>query len=265
MFFKTSDGFQLFYDYRLSDNNNPVIVLLNGLTQSTVSWYGVSQFLEPHANVLMLDFVLQGQSDQNSPERDFSRHAADVAELMNHLHCYPATIAGISYGSLVAQHLAVEHPEVVRKLVLISTFAHKTPIYKAIELSWKNALQLGGYELLLDVMLPYVLGQGYFSNPLIPIDVLKNMRKENQPQISSLTKLMWATENRKDYLNELSGLKLPVSIIQGEADLLFPVYFAEAIQAVIPGSELHIIRGKGHTLNLEAISELSELLKAALS
>jgi 3-oxoadipate enol-lactonase len=209
-----------------------------------------------------MDFIFQGQSDKTGKSRSFDQHAKDVLRLLDELKLNKVVLAGLSYGSLVAQHFAVLFPQRLEKLVLMSTFAHKTAYYDAIELAWWRALELGGYPLMLDIMLPSVLSEDYFKNPLIPIDLMKQARQDVNNEKEALFKLMQATKERQDYRNELKKIKTPTIVIQGEKDLLFPIHMAEEVVKNIPGSVFKIIPGAGHTLNLEAIPQMSKEIKA---
>lgn len=157
---------------------------------------------------------------------------------------------------MVAQNFAVNHPTFVKKLILVSTFAHKTPYYEAIELSWWRALELGGYNLMLDIMLPSVLSEGYFANPIIPIQLMKEARLDAQLNKQAIFNLMQATKERKDYRQELEKISAPTLIIQGEKDLLLPVHLANEVHKHIKGSKLKVIKNAGHTLNLEHVPEV---------
>ena len=178
-------------------------MFLNGLTQSTDSWLLVEPYFKETYKLILLDFIFQGQSDKDGPWRDFDTHARDVKTLLEHEHIEQAHLIGISYGSLVAQHFAVKYPSYLSKLILLSTFAHKTPYYEAIELAWWRALEMGGYSLMLDVMLPSVLSETYFSNPLVSIEKLKNARRDVNLKPEAIFKLMKATKERKDFRKQL--------------------------------------------------------------
>ncbi len=260
MIFKTQDNLDLYYETRGNEKSEKKIIFLNGLTQTTIAWEFVinPQLMDHH--ILLVDVIFQGRSGRAEKHRSFDEHADDIFGLCQHVFGQGVVVAGISYGSLIAQHLVLKHPLQVKKLILISTFAHKTPLYRSIELSWKNALHFGGYDLLLDVMLPYVLGKSYFDNPYIPIDTLKNLRKDLKPDAANIFKLMMATEERPDYRENLKKIDVPTLIIQGENDSLFPVYFAEEVHAAIAGSVLKVIENCGHTINLEAPKVLAELI-----
>lgn len=261
MFCKTEDGLNLYYEVQGNLSAPKTIVFLNGLSQSTIAWILTTPHFKDNYRIVLLDFIFQGQSDKSGESRSFDRHAKDVLGLLDELKIQKVILAGLSYGSLVAQHFAVLFPQRLEKLILLSTFAHKTPYYDAIEYAWWRALELGGYPLMLDIMLPSVLSEEYFRNPLIPIEMMKQARQEVNGEKEALFKLMQATKDRSDYRNELKKITAPTVVIQGEKDLLFPISTAVEVSKNIPNSQFKIILGAGHTLNLEAIPQMSKEMK----
>jgi 3-oxoadipate enol-lactonase len=255
MFVFTRHNRKLYYEI-INPHCSETLVFLNGLTQSTVSWALMTPNFRKY-KIVLLDFIFQGKSDKVGEWQNFDEHAADVLSVLNQERIEQSFIAGLSYGSLVAQNFARNYPQVVKKLVLMSSFCHKTPYYEALETSWWQALKLGGYSLLLDVMLPTVLSEGYFQNPLIPIDLMKQARVEANQDAEALFKLMHATRERGDFREELSKLKVQTLVIHGEKDLLFPLHMGQEVARSIPGAQLKVIRNVGHTLNLEGIKETS--------
>ena len=258
MIVKTHDNLNLYYDIQGNPHATETLVFLNGLTQSTLSWFFVLPFFKTKYRIVLIDFIFQGQSDKTGEWRNFDTHAKDVICVLEKEQIKKASVIGLSYGSLVAQHLAVNHPQYLNKLVLLSTFAHKTPYYEAIELGWWRALEIGGYSLLLDIMLPSVLSENYFKTPIIPIDLMKASRKEVNENTDAIFKLMRATKERGDYRSMLQKITTPTLIIQGEKDLLLPVHLAQEVHKNILGSQLKVLLNAGHTLNLEHVQEVSE-------
>jgi 3-oxoadipate enol-lactonase len=261
MFCKTHDNLNLYYEVHGNVSSAKTIVFLNGLSQSTIAWILTLPHFKDY-KIILLDFIFQGQSDKTGESRSFDQHAKDVLAVLDELKLNKVILAGLSYGSLVAQHFAVLFPQRLEKLILLSTFAHKTAYYDAIELAWWRALELGGYPLMLDIMLPSVLSEEYFKNPLIPIDLMKQARQDVNNEKEALFKLMQATKERADYRNELKKITTPAIVIQGEKDLLFPVHMAAEVAKSISGCELKIIPAAGHTLNLEAVPQMSKEIKA---
>lgn len=261
MFCKTTDNLNIYFEVQGNENAKETLVFLNGLSQSTVSWILTTPYFKNDYRIVLIDFIFQGQSDKTGEWRSFDTHARDVVSVLDYLKIDKAIVAGLSYGSLVAQHLAINHGNRISKLLLISTFAHKTPYYDAIELSWWRALEFGGYNLMLDIMLPSVLSENYFLNPLIPIDLMKQTRQEANEDKQALFKLMRATKERIDYRPELKKITVPSIVIQGEKDLLLPVHMAGEVAKAIPNSQFKVIPHVGHTLNLEAVPQMVAIIK----
>ena len=265
MYCKTTDNLNIYYEVVGNTSSAKTLVFLNGLSQATIAWGLTTPGFTQEYRIILIDFIFQGQSDKNSEWRTFDTHAEDVISVLNHLQINTAIVCGISYGSLVAQNLAVNHSSKISKLILMATFAHKTPYYEAIELSWWRALEFGGYNLMLDIMLPSVLSENYFAHPLIPIELMKQARQGTNDDKQALFKLMRATKERADYRPELKKITIPTLVIQGEKDLLFPVHLAQDVANAIPNAILKTIPNAGHTLNLEAIPQITALIKEFLN
>jgi 3-oxoadipate enol-lactonase len=261
MYYKTSDNLNLYYEIQGNVNSKKSIIFLNGLSQSTVAWGLMVPAFAKDYQIILCDFIFQGQSDSKCNERSFDQHAADIYGLINSLNINKIDVVGISYGSLVAQHIALNYPDKVNKLVLLSSFAHKTSYFEAISLAWQRALETGGYSLMLDVMLPTVLSEAYFEHPLIPINILKAARQTTNTDSGALNKLMDATYKRGDYREKLKAIKIPTIIIHGEKDALLPVHMAKAVADSIGGSRFEVITNAGHTLNLEAVPQTVQLIQ----
>ncbi|MGY6522893.1 MAG: alpha/beta fold hydrolase [Mongoliitalea sp.] len=255
-------GHRMYYEIRgNTDSKHPPFVFLNGLSQSTQAWLGVIQkdFGEEFTCILV-DLIFQGQSDSADEFKTFEEHAADLHDLLSKLPYSNYHLAGISYGGAVAQRYIVEYPEKVAQAYLISTFSSKNEYFNAIGLGWKKALLCGDYELMFDVMLPFVLGKSFFKNPIVPLKTLKMSKKDMSPATEDLLKLMEATEKSKNYLSNLSSCQVPCIIIHGEEDLLCTPDMGKEMASYLPKNEFIVLPGVGHTLNLEAIDPLKNIL-----
>lgn len=253
---KLPDGLSIYYEHHFIDESKYTLVFLNGLSQSTLSWFPIVQVLKNQFNIVLIDQIFQGQSDQKGDYRSFEQHAADVNQVLEKVNAKRIVPVGISYGGAVAMRLLVNYPKKIEKAVLLSTFANRTPYFDFIGTSWRRALLVGGYELMLDVMLPAVLGQDYFFSPLIPIQDIQNARLLNKISSDSLMKLMDATENSSDYREELKSVTVQVKVIHGAQDILTTPQMGQNIVDALPNASFKLLPKKGHTLNLEAIPEL---------
>jgi pimeloyl-ACP methyl ester carboxylesterase len=261
MYFTLPDGNRLYYEIHGNSEASTALLFLGGLSQSTAAWLAYIPAFKEKYQIILADLMFQGQSDNPTNFRSFQEHAQDIEHLLNHLQLKKVIPIGISYGGAVVMRLMHYFPQKIEKAVLMATFAHKTPFFDAIGTSWQRALETGGYPLMLDVMLPFVLGKHYFQNPLIPIEMLKQMRISNDLSVDRLSKLMMATAMSDDFRKELQNINIPTLVICGSQDLLCPPEMHHDIVEALPNASYVEIENAGHTLNLEAIPQTTLLIK----
>lgn len=261
MYHTLPDGLKMYYEVHGKEDADKTLVFIGGLSQSTIAWGGFLPALKPQYKIVLLDLIFQGKSDAPEKHRSFEQHAADVKSLLDALQLSKVYLIGISYGGAVNMRLMVNYPEMLAKSIIMASFAHKPPMFDAFGVAWLNALKAGGYALMLDVMLPAVLGNSYFENPLIPVEVIKTGRKDLHLPTHNLLMLMQATGESGDYRESLKQIDLPVMVMVGEEDVLCTPAINQAIAEAIPGSSFQRIEKAGHTLNLEAIPQSLQLIQ----
>lgn len=261
MNFTLPDGNNLYYEVHGNSQAETSLLFLGGLSQTTIAWHAYIPAFKDNYQILLVDLMFQGQSDNPANFRSFQEHAQDIEHLLNHLSIKKVIPVGISYGGAVIMRLMHYFPQKIQKAVLMATFAHKTPFFDAIGTSWQRALDTGGYSLMLDVMLPFVLGRHYFQNPLIPIEILKHMRVSNDLSVDRLSKLMMATAMSDDFRKELENIQIPTLVVCGSEDLLCTPEMHHNIVESLPNASYVEIEDIGHTLNLEAIPQTISLIK----
>jgi len=261
MHFTLPDGNNLYYEVHGNTQAETSLLFLGGLSQSTAAWLAYIPAFKDNYQIVLADLIFQGQSDNPTNFRSFQEHAQDIHQLLEHVGAKKVIPIGVSYGGAVVMRLMHYFPAKIEKSVLMSTFAHKTPFFDAIGTSWQKALETGGYSLMLDVMLPFVLGKHYFQNPLIPIEMLKQMRVSNDLSVDRLSKLMMATALSDDFRKELQNIQIPTLVVCGDEDLLCTPEMHHDIVEALPNASYTEIEEAGHTLNLEAIPQTIMLIK----
>ena len=101
----------------------PVLLLAGGPASSHVVFHPVFGPLAESHRVIYLDYRGRGRSEPVEDPRTitFAGDVADVADLIRALGLGPVHVYGFSYGGMVAQALALDHPELVKRLVLANT------------------------------------------------------------------------------------------------------------------------------------------------
>ena len=99
----------------------PLLVLIHGITSSSASWEPVLPALAERFTILAPDLLGHGQSDKPAGDYSLGSHACLVRDLMLMLGHTSGTIVGHSLGGGIAMQLAYQFPELVDRLVLVSS------------------------------------------------------------------------------------------------------------------------------------------------
>ena len=106
------DGGRLAYR---DEGTGPLVVLLHGGFLDHRQWTAQLATLPARYRVVAPD--ARGHGDSSNAEAPF-RHTDDIAALIRHLDAGPAVLVGVSMGAATATDTALEHPELVRALVV---------------------------------------------------------------------------------------------------------------------------------------------------
>ncbi|KIA80324.1 3-oxoadipate enol-lactonase [Chromobacterium piscinae] len=236
--------------YEESGHGVQPLLLLNGITMSTVGWTLMAPALEQHFRLLRLDFLGQGQTDHPPAEHYQLAEQADLAAgLLAWLGIDQAYVVGLSYGGMVAQHLTHRHPDRVSRLLLAGTLAWADSVNSHIGDSWIAAHQQGGLDLRYQISIPWLFSSRFLSGNAGMLDNLKVLA--GMVDWDAVIRLIEGVKQH-DSRTWLSQLQLPVHILVGDEDRLTPLYQARLLHELIPNAELEILPGVGHVLHIEA-------------
>jgi pimeloyl-ACP methyl ester carboxylesterase len=112
------DGLRMYYE--IHGTGEPLILLHGGV--SAIEMFGeVLPLLAEGRRVIAVDLQAHGRTADIDRPLGFESMADDIAALVGHLEIERTDVVGYSLGGGVALQTAIRHPEVVRKLVVVST------------------------------------------------------------------------------------------------------------------------------------------------
>jgi pimeloyl-ACP methyl ester carboxylesterase len=113
------NGLEMYYEVL---GSGPPLVLLHGaLVTIDLSWRAVIPALAEHHQVIAIEQQAHGHTGDIDRPLSYQQMADDTAALLEHLGVEQADIVGYSMGGATALQLAIRHPELVRKMVVMST------------------------------------------------------------------------------------------------------------------------------------------------
>lgn len=107
--------------YRDTGGSGPTVLLVHGITNSSRSWEPVTQRLARSHRVLAPDLPGHGESDRHQGDHSLGAHASALRDLLLVTGAGPATLVGHSFGGGIVLQMAYQFPELVERLVLVSS------------------------------------------------------------------------------------------------------------------------------------------------
>lgn len=238
-------------DYICFGTGERVFVMLPGLGDGLRSMKGTALPMALMYREFANDFAVYAFSRKNVlpvgyTTRDMAR---DQAEAMEQLGIQKADIFGVSMGGMIAQHLAIDYPEKVGKLILTVTTARSNPILiESIE-EWVSCAKRDDHTALMDSNVRRIYSQDYYRKNKWLVPIMGKFTKPKSYDRFFVQADACLTHNAYESLNRIQA---PTLVIGGEKDLSLGGDASREIAAKIPGAELRMYEQWGHGLYEEA-------------
>ncbi len=226
------------------------VVLVHGLGARANDWAPmIPQLAAGGYHVYALDLLGYGASAKPA-NGDFSLRGEERVLLgfMDALHLRKADVAGWSMGGWVSMMTALDHPEIVRRLLLFDSAG----LYFQVQfpLTLFTPADRAGLDALVARLEPDkpVINIPAFAAP----GMLRRFR-QNRWIVERSLQSMLAGPDVLDF--RVSRLKMPVLIVWGTEDKLTPFQLGERLHELIPQSVLVGLRGCGHLAAAECAKQ----------
>ena len=250
------------------------VILIHGFGGSMWHWeYQYHPLAQTH-RVLIPDLIGSGLSDK--PEANYSPEQVlkYFLAFMDTLEIEQATLIGNSMGAGIAMAMALDHPDRVDQLVLISGFpAH---VEASVALPQFQQFLQHRPPLWLASMGNQMAGRGtterflkeiVYQPELIPPTVIERSF-QNRQRGGLLTPLYSLLENidrwDEGYGQRLANISHPTLLLWGAHDRVFPLEVGKQVQTILPTAEWHIISEAGHLPQWEQPQVVNSLILSFL-
>ena len=234
-------------DYVTFGKGKKPLVIVPGLGDGVQTVKGMAQVLALTYREFAKVYKVYVFSRINElPENYTTRNmAADVAEAMEVLNITSAYVMGISQGGMIAQWLAVDFPERVKRLILTVTTAKPTQLARERIEHWQNLSQSGNFKhLMLDIAKHSYTQKSYQKWRLLynVMGIFGHIKDKLRISIQAVSCL------KHDSLAVLEKISCPTLIIGAEKDDVLGVEASLELHQHIKDSQLTILPECGHAL-----------------
>ena len=231
------------------------LALVHGFTQTGRSWATAAAALAGDHQVIAVD--APGHGDSAAVRADVPGAGALIGAAGGR-----ATYVGYSMGGRMCLRLALDEPALVERLVLVSATAGiEDETERAERRRHDDELAARIERDGVDAFVRWWVGQPLFAG--LPDPGLDDRRRNTVDGLSSSLRLA-GTGSMEPVWDRLGELAQPVLVVAGALDAKF-VGIGERLAAGIPGAELAIVEGAGHTVHLERPDAFVDLLRRWLS
>jgi pimeloyl-ACP methyl ester carboxylesterase len=255
-----ANGIEIWAERR---GQGPDVLLIPGLGDPAEAWQPQLDGLSDR--YLLTAFDNRGAGRTPLPERgrlSATTMADDAAALLGALEVSSAHVAGFSMGSVIAQELALRHPELVRSLVLVSTYARPDALWRSQLEFWRWLAGVAPSErAFLEGFFTWVYSPRAHADGTVNEIVEEALAfPHKQPLEAFQAQVDVCIEH--DTEDRLPEIAAPTLVLSGELDIILPPRFGRSVAAGIPNARFEVMAGEAHQPFQEVPEEFNTRVEA---
>jgi pimeloyl-ACP methyl ester carboxylesterase len=229
------------------------LLLIHGLGYARWGWEPVLPGLAERFDVILFDNRGIGESDAPPGPYNVAEMAGDAVQVLDEAGVERAHVVGTSLGGMIAQELALAHPERVDRLVLACTTpggpkAHPMPQVTVALMAEAATLE------------PAVALRRFVENALAPATVAAHPELVDRIMAHRLATAQapaaWAAQASAgvtfDAYDRLESLASPTLVQHGDEDVVVDPRNGDLLLELVPGARIDRFPGTGHLFFWEA-------------
>jgi pimeloyl-ACP methyl ester carboxylesterase len=224
----------------------PDVLLIGGLGDTVESWQFQLDALADRYRLTAFDNRGAGRTAMPPGPVSAELLADDTAAVLQALGIASAHVAGFSMGSAIAQELALRHPELVRSLVLTSTYARPDALFHSQLNFWRWLPEVAPSErAFFEAFFTWVYTPRAHADGSVAQIVEEALAFPHQQSIEAFQAQVdvCLTHDTADRLSEIAA---PTLVLSGELDIILPPRVGRSVAAGIPNARFDVMPGEAH-------------------
>jgi 3-oxoadipate enol-lactonase len=261
-FTTADDGVRLYYELFGRRDGDPVL-LIHGLGTDSRGWVLQRAAVGARFRGIVFDNRGVGRSDKPPGPYSLHRMAEDACRVLDAAGYESAHVVGASMGGVIAQIMAVTHPDRVRSLVLACTSCRHHPWRRRLMHEWIDVAERDGMSAFGVKNVGWLVGHSMLRVPAV-VRLLVPFAITAPPHafIAQTNAILDVDDHLR---RSLPGVRVPTLVLVGSRDILTPVADAEELAELIPDANLVVIGGAAHGFMVEAFRSFNAPLVSFLA
>jgi pimeloyl-ACP methyl ester carboxylesterase len=248
--FVHTDGTQINYwtGRRSLQEGREVILFIHGAGGGEFTWSFQKGFFKKQFDPIIIELPGHGKSNGEG-EQEIGRYAEHVHAFLKAKGLSKVSLVGHSMGGAIVQTLALTHPELIHKIVLVGTGA-RLRVYSGI---------LNGIRDHFEETIPKIVRFAFSRKASIDL-----IAKGTSNMMKCWPEVLYGDFlacDRFDLMQEVEKIDLPTLILSGEEDEMTPVKYSQFLHDRIKGSKMEILPDAGHMVMMELPQAFNEKIE----
>jgi 3-oxoadipate enol-lactonase len=254
----SDDGIRLHYDTFGRRGGEPVL-MIQGLGADSRGWVLQHPAIARHYRGIVFDNRGVGRSGKPVGSYDLEQMTADAVSVLDAADVESAHVIGASMGGVLAQIMAVRHPERVRSLVLACTACRHLSWRRELLEDWAALAQAQGMRAFAAENMRWLVGPRALRRFWPAFGVLTPLAISAPAHsfVSQVNAILDMDDSVRDLLHTVA---VPTLVLVGSQDILTPQADSEEIAELIPDAELAVVQGGAHGFMVEHFGAFNKLV-----
>lgn len=257
-FTRAADGTRLHYEVT-GRRHGPAVLMIQGLGADKTGWNLQRLAFGTRYRVVALDNRGAGRSDQPFGTYTLDQMADDAVNVLDAAGIEQAHVMGASMGGVIAQLVALRHPERVRSLTLACTACRNHEWRRELVAGWAATASERGMSAMTRDAARWVIGPRSLRRLWPAVGWLGPIRS-SRPSHGFVAQVRAILDADDTVARDLSRIEVPTLVVVGNQDVLTTRGDAEELAENIPTAELVVISGAAHGLMVEHASTYNRVV-----
>ena len=241
--------------------NRDTLVFIHGVSGSSSAWLLYEEKFKNEYNILTFDLRGHGKSHRYKEYDDYKieEFTEDLFQLLNFLNIEKIIMISHSYGTFIALEFISKYEKHVKASILLSPnydvkiMPSSKPFGTFLNIISRLKLPISDDKIRKHIDYSKYLNTGDFNIRRTIADL-----DNTGLQVYFMSTKQTFKLNYKELLNKIN---IPILIISGENDTIFPVKYAQEMNKMIKNSEINIIKNTNHILVLNNFKDVSNQIE----
>lgn len=243
------------------EGEGETVLFIHGIGQAMYTFRKNVHVLSQYCHVVTVDLLGHGLSDKPDIDYSIDDFSSMIYDFTQAMALENITLLGFSTGAVIALDVAQKHPELVKRLILLSP--------GGVTRTYPATVKFLTVPVISDIIFTFfstktvkkVLTQAYFDPTMVSRDLVRHYYKvlSNRENLDSAMTAL-SNWNDTEIADRMSEIQMPTYIFWGEEDTWHPLSMLDLYEEALPEVLSYTLADCGHILHEERSDEFNKKL-----